>query len=195
MMEFVAIDFETANNSPLSACSIGLARMNKEGELLDTKYWLIKPPNGFDKFYRRNIEIHGIYPGDVREENHFDYLWPEISLFIKDSVMIAHNAIFDMRILSNLLDFYKIERPDWNYCCTLKISKKIWPKLKSHALTSLSTNFNLDYNAHYALDDAVNCGKIFIKAVRTSKYPVENITDLRELLISKGIDFRSLRSL
>lgn len=195
MMEFVAIDFETANNSPLSACSIGLARMNQEGDVIDTKYWLIKPPSGNDKFYHRNIEIHGIYPSDVRDEKHFDYLWPEINLFIRDSVLIAHNAIFDMRILTSLLDYYNIQRPSWNYCCTLKISRKIWPQMKSHALTYLSDNFSFNYNAHYALDDAVNCGKIFVKAIKTCNYQMDTINDLRNILIDKGISFCNINQI
>jgi len=193
-MEFVAIDFETANNSPLSACSVGLARMNDQGDVLQTKYWLIKPPEEFSHFYRRNIEIHGIYPSDVRDEHHFDYLWPEISLFVGDSVLVAHNAIFDMRVLCSLLDYNNIERPDLHFCCTLKMSKKAWPQMKSHALTYLSDSFNLEYNAHYALDDAVNCGRIFVKAVRMCNFPMNDTSDLRNLLVSKGLDFRSLES-
>ena len=57
-MNFVTIDFETANNMPQSACSIGLAKFDEEGKVVDTFYSLIKPPKNYDYFYSRNIDIH-----------------------------------------------------------------------------------------------------------------------------------------
>ena len=43
-MQFVAIDFETANNSADSACSIGLVKMDEEGAVIDSFYSLVRPP-------------------------------------------------------------------------------------------------------------------------------------------------------
>ena len=77
-MNFVTIDFETANQMPQSACSVGLARFDESGQVLDTFYSLMKPPLGYDRFFGRNIEIHGIRPADVKDAPDFGYLWPEI---------------------------------------------------------------------------------------------------------------------
>lgn len=41
-MDFVTIDFETANNDRASICSAGIAIIN-DGKIIGTKYWLIKP--------------------------------------------------------------------------------------------------------------------------------------------------------
>lgn len=188
-MEFVAIDFETADSHPESGCSVGLVRMNQKCEILATKYSLIKPPP-FCHFAMRNIEIHGITPMDVKDAPDFGYLWPDVQWFIGDSVLVAHNAPFDMKVLTSLLKHYQIEVPDIRYLCSLQISRKVWPRLPSHALTSLSSHFQLDYNAHNALDDAVNCGKVFLKACSGR---MNDMTDLRKFLISKGIEPRSLQ--
>lgn len=188
-MEFVTIDFETANAYPQSACSVGLAKMDCEGNVLDTYYSLIKPPRGFDTFFSHNIEIHGIHPRDVAEAPDFAYIWPEIEYFVGSCFLVAHNAPFDMNVLRSLIDFYDIEHPDFKYLCSLQISRKIWPHLKSHALTYLSEQFCLDYNAHYALDDAVNCGKVFVKACNGKLISLE---DLRKFLIVRGIELKKL---
>jgi DNA polymerase-3 subunit epsilon len=189
-MEFVAIDFETADFHPESACSIGLVRMNAGGDVLGTQYSLIKPPS-FCRFAQRNIEIHGIRPSDVKDSHDFSYLWPNIQWFIGDSFLVAHNAPFDMKVLSSLLSCYRIEIPDIKYLCSLQISRRVWPRLESHALTSLSAHFALDYNAHNALDDASNCGKVFLKACSGR---MNDMDDLRRFLITKGIEPKSLKS-
>jgi DNA polymerase-3 subunit epsilon len=46
-MNYVAIDFETANGYPGGACSVALARFDEEGMLLDTYYSLIHPKHPY----------------------------------------------------------------------------------------------------------------------------------------------------
>ena len=190
-MNFVTIDFETANNMPQSACSIGLAKFDEEGKVVDTFYSLIKPPKNYDYFYSRNIDIHGIKPRDVLGAPDFAYIWPEIEYFIGDDFLVAHNARFDVNVLTSLLNHYGIAIPDTSYLCSLQISRKVWPQFKSHALTSLSAQFGLDYNAHNALDDAINCGKVFVKACNGRLYELQ---DLRKFLIVRGIELKKIGS-
>lgn len=186
-MNFVTIDFETANAYPQSACSVGLARLDEDGNVIDTYYSLIKPPKGFDSFYSHNIEIHNIHPKDVCDAPDFGYIWPEIEYFIGSDFVVAHNAPFDMGVLRSLIDYYEIPHPDFKYLCSLQISRKIWPHLPSHALTALSAQFNLTYNAHNALDDAINCGKVFVKACNGK---LLELMDLRKFLIVRGIELK-----
>lgn len=188
-MNFVTIDFETANSFPQSACSVGLAKFDSDGNVIDTYYSLIKPPHGFDTFYAHNIEIHGIHPRDVSQAPDFAYIWPEIEYFIGDDFVVAHNAQFDMNVLKSLISCFDLPEPEIKYLCSLRISRKIWPNLPSHALTALSEHFGFDYNAHNALDDAVNCGKVFIRACNGRLF---ELTDLRKFLIVRGIELKSL---
>ncbi len=189
-MDFVAIDFETADAHPESACSVGLVKMNGDGETLGTWYSLIKPPS-FCRFSVRNTAIHGIRSSDVRDCHDFAYLWPDIEYFIGDSFLVAHNASFDMNVLCSLLSFHGLAVPSIKYFCSLCISRKVWPRLKSHALTALSEVFGFEYNAHDALEDAMNCAKVFLKACSGR---LSDMTDLRKFLITKGIVPRGLES-
>ncbi len=63
-LDFTAIDFETANSSGASACAVGLARV-RNGRVVATAAWLIKPPAGHDQFAPINVGIHGIQPSHV----------------------------------------------------------------------------------------------------------------------------------
>ena len=56
-MNFIAIDFETANEKRASACSLGLVIV-KEGQIVDKRYYLIKPKEL--RFNPMNTRIHGI---------------------------------------------------------------------------------------------------------------------------------------
>ena len=70
-MNFVAIDFETANHNRSSACSIGIAVV-KNDEIVETKSFLIHPvPNYYAPI---NIRIHGISDRDTESSPTFDKL-------------------------------------------------------------------------------------------------------------------------
>ena len=46
-ISFTAIDFETANSHRGSACAVGLVKV-RDGHIVDTASWLIKPPPGIE---------------------------------------------------------------------------------------------------------------------------------------------------
>ncbi|MHC1691924.1 MAG: 3'-5' exonuclease [Sphaerochaetaceae bacterium] len=183
-MRYVALDFETANSAPTSACSIGLARMS-DGEVLDTWYSLIQPAAPY--FSPMNISIHHITPADVADAPTFEDIWPDVLFFMGDDLLIAHNAPFDMGILRATLAYYGLPVPRLNYTCTVRISRRIWPELPSHRLTDLSRLFGFDYQAHQALEDAINCGKLFHKAC-----PGRSETEVKAYLLGRGIQYQRL---
>lgn len=56
--DFIAIDFETANNNNDSACSLGIACVNNN-QIVKEKYYLIQPPDmKFDKKIHQLIKLH-----------------------------------------------------------------------------------------------------------------------------------------
>ena len=74
-MNYVAIDFETANRSRASACSLA-AVVVEEGQIVRSHYSLIKPPDlQFDYW---NTKIHGITAKDVADKPDFAQLWDKI---------------------------------------------------------------------------------------------------------------------
>ena len=61
MENFVAIDFETANNYRNSACAIGIVTVT-DNVITDEFYTLIQPPQ--NQYNYHNILVHGIRPED-----------------------------------------------------------------------------------------------------------------------------------
>ena len=99
-MKFTAIDFETANYKRSSVCSLGLA-VFENGELIEQQYYLIKPvPNYYEA---TNTRIHGITKAKTDTVPNFEVLWPQISKYFNDSVLVAHNAGFDLSALRAVL--------------------------------------------------------------------------------------------
>ena len=79
-LDYIAIDFETANSKPTSACSIGLVGVVNDKVVLE-EYYLINPQEEFNPY---NIEIHHILPTDVEGEDTFDKVWEKIKGYFND---------------------------------------------------------------------------------------------------------------
>lgn len=77
-MNFTAMDFETANSHPESACSLALV-MVRNNEIVDRFYTVINPQMPFDG---RNIRIHGITAEDVKNAPTMAEVWPKIKNYI-----------------------------------------------------------------------------------------------------------------
>jgi len=156
-MDFVAIDFETANETRSSACSVGIC-LFKGGEIVDEYYTLIKPPgNRFSPF---NVQIHGITPDDVREKPAFPDVWPRLSELLHNGSCVAHNASFDMSVLCQTLAEYGMPFPNLTFNCTRLIAKRTWPGLISYRLGTLAQSLGIVAPDHHALHDARACGQL-----------------------------------
>jgi DNA polymerase-3 subunit epsilon len=157
------------------------------GKAVDTFYSLIRPP----VLYIRPdfTEIHELTVDDVKDAPTFADLWDsDIKPFIGGSEsryfpLAAHNASFDMSVLWAVLEWYELDIPPLSYFCTQSLSRSTWPGLKSYALTSLAEKFDITYNAHNALDDAMTCGKLVQMAGAQF-----GSTNLAELLTTAGVE-------
>lgn len=172
-MNFTALDFETANGQRNSACSLGLVRV-ENGKIVESKDWLISPPEMY--FHPMNVSIHGITEEDVMNQPSFNYIWEEVEDYLQGEMVIAHNASFDISVLRACLDTYDIHFPDFDYMCTVQISRNIWPNMPNHKLNTMAHLFNIPLKHHDALEDTLACAKIAIKACQAM-----NVHSLDEL--------------
>jgi len=188
MNDFITIDFETASCKPESAISVGLVKY-RNFQPVNTYYSLIRPPN----LYIRSdfTEIHGLTVDDVRDAPDFGFLWKnEIRRFIGDTMLAAHNASFDMKVLKAVLEWHELNVPELPYFCTLGLARHAWPKLESHALAELAQNFGIVYNAHNAIDDALTCGKLVQMAIAAEEFAPEK--SIEEFLEEIGVEIKRL---
>ena len=172
MMNFAAIDFETATAARDSACSVAVVEV-VEGKLYDSYYTLIQPPE--NKYNPFNIQIHGITREDTRYAPSFAKIWPELKKHLEGKVVVAHNAPFDMGVLGACLMRAGLPVPKFSYCDTVAISRKVWPELENHKLNTVGSFLEIDFKHHNALDDARTCAAIPLKAgeeLHTDSLPV-----------------------
>jgi DNA polymerase III subunit epsilon len=185
LMNFVAIDFETANSERSSVCSLGIAVV-ENGIITNQAYWLVKPK--VFRFDPYNTYIHGITAEDVINEPEFGELWPKIQPYLENKIVIAHNASFDLSVLRYILDEYNLPYPTLSYSCSWIISKKHWPDLLSHKLNFISEHIGFQFKHHNALEDALACANIVIQICKDSNS--ESLQSLiKQLDISMGTLF------
>lgn len=142
-MTITSIDFETANYSHMSICAAGIA-VFEDGELTESPYWLVRPPKGHGWFRDDFIECHGLTHVDVREAPEFSTIAPEfLPRLTRADIVIAHNAQFDIGHLSDTLAHFGVAKPQFDYTCTLTLSRRVWPELPSHGLKALTTHKRL----------------------------------------------------
>ena len=135
--DFIAIDFETANQQPSSVCSIGVV-MVRNGQVADSFYSLIQPePNYYNYWCQR---VHGLSQCDTDDAPVFSKVWQQLEekiadVFFSDQQTIddihyqiatipfvAHNARFDegvRRCVSYILAHpeLQVEDPEFDQWC------------------------------------------------------------------------------
>lgn len=183
MLDFTAIDFETANKYPNSACSVAAVTM-QNSTCVNSLYTLIRPP--FMVFFPENVRIHGITPEQVRHEQKFDALWETIRPQLDGQILVAHYAVFDTRVLRSLLKEYRLEPPTATYACTVQIARKVWPELRNHKLNTVANFLGFHFQHHQALDDARACAWIACKAAeKVGAASMEELVDLLGLSLKR----------
>lgn len=189
-MDFIAIDFETANNKKSSVCALGMVFV-KNNVVVDKESYLIKPtPNEFQ--YEKHTEIHGITSKDVENSPTFDVLWEQIGPKLTNSLIVAQGAASaDIAFLKKSLEHYSLPVPDFNYLCTYQISRTLLPFLPNHTLTTLCNYFNIDLPQHHnALCDAEAAANILLEFIH--EFNVNSVEDFK-LLCSPVNDVTSNR--
>ncbi|MBT1156225.1 3'-5' exonuclease [Aminobacter anthyllidis] len=174
-MRAIAIDFETANEQRSSPCSVGLAWI-EDGAVIRVEERLIRPKDM--RFSRFNIAVHGIRPADVEDAAEFPEVMEEFEDDLGDTLVIAHNASFDMSVMRASYQLYGIACPDIDYICTLKMAKMVWQELASHRLNEVSRHIDFSFKHHNAAEDAHACGEVALAAARKL-----NVNALRDLPI------------
>lgn len=185
-LDFTAIDFETANGSPASACSVGLVKV-RDGQVVDRIGWFIRPPEGHDHFVDWNIRIHGITPDMVVEAPAWTDQLADLRAYIDDDVLVAHNAGFDVGVMRSACVATGLAVPTYSYMCSLQVARRTY-HLDSYRLpmVAMAAGFE-DFPHHDAVADAEACAAIMIHAAER-----HGAIDLLELADLAGVRIGSM---
>jgi DNA polymerase-3 subunit epsilon len=164
--DYIAIDFETCNNSRLSACAIGLNFVKNNTVVHSSKHFILPPTN--EKFLKSHIDIHGITYNDVEYSMNFKELWDfEFSKYFTENLIVFHNASMELSILKNLVEHYEIRPYKISYIDTMLFADKLGYSKK---LTDLARTLKIEIKQHHDPEsDAETCSFIFGELI--DKYP------------------------
>lgn len=114
---------------------------------------------------RATIPIHGITPEMVRGQPDITQVLPAFHAFARDTVLVAHNAAFDMRFLQ-LKERSVGVVFDQPVLDTLLLSAVVHPEQPSHSLEEIAARFGIPVlGRHTALGDAFVTAEVFLRLI------------------------------
>ena len=164
-VEFSVLDVETTGLSARNnrVIEIGIVKI-KNLKIVDKYTTLINPGCNIPYFI---TQFTGISNSDVAYSPSFYDTAEEIEEFIGNSIVSGHNLSFDEGFLSYEFIRNGFEPLSNLSVCTLKLSRKIFPSLKSKSLGSVSEYLGVkNRDSHRALSDAEATAQILIKLIK-----------------------------
>lgn len=171
-VRFVAFDFETTGLSPATdrIVEIGAAAflLTQSGD-----EWLAVDDGRFETLVNpgRPIPpevsaIHGIDDLAVSSAPTFKEVAGDFLAFIEGSILVAHNAPFDMGFLAAEAARAGIDNPPNPAYDTIAIAKTAVSGLPSYSLKALAASIGIAQNAaHRGGDDARVCMELFVRFI------------------------------
>lgn len=167
-LAYTVFDTETTGLDPSAGdeiVSIGAVRI-VNGRLLkhETFEQLIDPRRSLSP---ASMEIHGITPDMLAGQPFIGDVLPAFHRFVEDTVLVAHNAAFDMRFLQLKEEQTSIKfiQPVLD---TLLLSAAVHASYGAgeHSLEAIAARLGVDViGRHTALGDAIVAGEVFLKLV------------------------------
>jgi len=164
---YCVLDLETTGflDKTDKITEIGIMKI-KNGEVLDSFSCFVNPQRPIPP---RVVEVTNITDDMVKDAETIENVFPKMMEFIEGSVLVAHNAKFDMGFLKqnakNLgFDF------DFTYVDTLGLAKSVFPDFKKYKLGKIAEKLGIKVEvAHRALDDVDTTVKVFNVMIKNVK--------------------------
>ena len=173
MSRYVVFDTETPNSRNDRMCQIGVSVV-ENGRITERFVRLVDPECDFAAF---NVMLHGITPESTYGSPCFAELWRgELEEVFSEGVLVAHNAPFDMAVLSKCLRAYGIRwRERAPYIDTVRMARQAFPSLPNHKLDTLSHALDISLMHHDAGSDALCCARVFLECIRRGLRPADYV--------------------
>lgn len=175
---FVVFDTETTGFSPTTdrIVEVGAVKF-RNGEVIEEKSWLVNPQRDIPYWATK---VHGITDEMVKGKPTFKDIYPEFQEFIKGSVLMAHNAKFDISFVKAEIKRAGCELPSNGVIDSLSLFRKWYPKSTSHSVEAVAKHADVKTDTlHRAAADALYVFLIFDKSVkeRNDQFKLRDIYD------------------
>ncbi|GGE46253.1 DNA polymerase III PolC-type [Pullulanibacillus camelliae] len=162
---YVVFDVETTGLSAIYHKIIELAAVKvKNGEIIDRFEAFANP---HETLSTTTIELTGITDDMVRDAPEIDVVLKQFHEFAGDSVLVAHNAQFDMGFLNTGYERVGLPKAANAVVDTLELGRFLYPHMKNHRLNTLCKAFNIELTQHHrAIYDAEATGYLLWKMIQ-----------------------------
>jgi DNA polymerase-3 subunit epsilon len=166
-LAYTVFDTETTGLEPSAGdeiISIGAVRI-VNGRLLKNETFerMVDPQRPLSP---ASIRVHGIDPASLNGQPKIGEVLPVFHRFCEDTILVAHNAAFDMRFLElkQAATGVRFEHPVLD---TLLLSAVVHPHLEDHRLEAIAERLGVSViGRHTALGDALVTGEVFLRLLK-----------------------------
>lgn len=170
---FTVVDLETTGMAPsrTGIIEIGAARVHA-GRVVEEFQQLVNPGVRLPPFI---VGLTGIDDAMLADAPPIADVWPGFRAFVGDSILVAHNAAFDVSFLNRTSSLLSGRNLDNHQLCTLKLARLLLPDLARRGLDALAGHFGIPQSdRHRALGDV--------------RVTVEVLFRLLDILAERGVD-------
>src|SRR3989304_523386 len=162
MMDFIALDVETANPDLASICQVGIIAY-ANGQVVHEWQSFIDPEDYFDPL---NISIHGIDENKVIGAPLFPKIDENIRRLLHGQIVATHTA-FDKASINRSLVRYGLPVIECTWLDTARVARRVWVQFaqKGYGIANLAQYLNIKFTHHIALEDAHATGEVLLHAI------------------------------
>jgi DNA polymerase III, alpha subunit, gram-positive type len=187
---YCVLDLETTGFSfrTEKITEVGIMKV-KNGEVIDEFSCFVNPEKPIPP---RVVEVTNITDDMVKDAETIDKVMPKILEFVGDSVLVAHNADFDIGFLKYNAKNLGLSLEN-TYLDTLRLAKDLFPDYKKYKLGKIAENLGIKVEvAHRALDDVDTTVKVLNVMLKMLKDKgIETLDDITKK-IAGDADFKKL---
>ena len=189
---YCVLDLETTGFSfrTEKITEIGIMKV-KNGEVIDEFECFVNPEKPIPQ---RVVEVTHITDDMVKDAETIDKVLPKVLKFVGDSVIVAHNADFDVGFLKYNAKQLGLSLEN-TYLDTLRLAKELFPDYKKYKLGVIAENLGIEVLvAHRALDDVDTTVKVFKVMIEKLKAKGAETLDDIENVFGNTVNYKKLKS-
>ena len=165
--EYCVFDLETTGISHITEkiTEVGIIKI-KNGEVIDTFECFVNPEKPIPQ---KVVEVTHITDDMVKDAETIDKVMPKILEFMGDSVLVAHNADFDIGFMKYNCEQLGLKF-EYTHIDTLRLAKAIFPEFTKYKLGIIADKLGIKVDvAHRALDDVKTLVAVFKEMIERAK--------------------------